>query len=33
MIFRIDSCTIKRGILRLSGYRVPLGVIVLVHPF
>jgi len=31
--FRIDSRTIKSGILWLSGYRVPLGVIVLVHAF
>jgi len=29
--FRIDSRTIKRGILWLSGYQVPLGVIVHVH--
>ena len=26
--FRIDSCTIKRGNLWLSGYRVPLGDII-----
>ena len=31
--FRIDSRTIKRGILWLSGYQVPLGVIVHVHGF
>ena len=31
--FRIDSRTIKRGILWLSGYQVPLGVIVHVHAF
>ena len=29
--FRIDCRTIKRGILWLSGYQVPLGVIVHVH--
>jgi len=28
IMFRIDSRTIKRGVLRLSGYRVPVGVIV-----
>ena len=33
IIFRIDSSTIKRGILWLRGYRVPLGVIVHVHAF
>ena len=33
IIFRIDSRTIKRGILWLSGYQVPLGVIVHVHSF
>jgi len=33
IIFRIDSRTIKRRILWLSGYRVPLGVIVLVLAF
>ena len=31
--FRIDSRTIKRGILWLSGYQVPLGVIVHEHAF
>jgi len=31
--FRIDSHTIKREILWLSGYQVPLGVIVHVHAF
>ena len=31
--FRIDSRTIKRGILWLSGYQVPLGVIIHVHAF
>jgi len=31
--FRIDSRTIKRGILQLSGYEVPLGVIFHVHTF
>ena len=31
--FRIDSRTIKREIFWLSGYRVPLGVIVHVHAF
>jgi len=33
IIFRIDSRTIKRGILWPSGYGVPLGVIVHVHAF
>ena len=31
--FRIDSRTIKRGILWLNGYQVPLGVIVHEHAF
>jgi len=31
--FRIDSRTIKRGILWLSGYQVSLGVIIHVHAF
>ena len=31
--FRIDSHTIKRGNLWLSGYRVPLGDIVLAYAF
>ena len=31
--FRIDSRTIKNRILWLSGYQVPLGVIVHVHAF
>jgi len=31
--FRIDSRTIKRRILWLSGYQVPLGVIVHAHAF
>ena len=31
--FRIDSRTIKREVLWLSGYLVPLGVIVHVHAF
>jgi len=31
--FRIDSRTIKREILWLSGYQVPLGVIVHVYAF
>ena len=33
IIFRIDSHTIKRKILRLSGYQVPLDDIVHVHAF
>ena len=33
MTFRIGSRTIKRGILWLNGYRVPLGVIAHVHAF
>jgi hypothetical protein len=32
-VFRIDSCTIKRGNLRLIGYRVPLGEIAIVYAF
>ena len=32
-VFRIDSRTIKRGNLWLSGYRVPLDDIILVHAF
>ena len=31
--FMIDRHTIKRGILWLSGYQVPLGVIIHVHAF
>jgi len=31
--FRIDSHTIKRGILWLNSYQVPLGDIVHVHAF
>jgi len=31
--FRIDSLIIKRRILWLSSYQVPLGIIVYVHAF
>ena len=31
--FRIDSRTIKRGNLWLSGYRVPLGDMILAYAF
>ena len=31
--FRIDSRTVKREILWLSGYRVPLGEIIYMHVF
>ena len=30
-VFRIDSRTIKRGNLWLSGYRVPLGEVILAY--
>jgi hypothetical protein len=30
-VFRIDSCTIKRGNLWLSGYRVPLGEVIIAY--
>jgi len=32
-MFKVDSRTIKREILWLSGYRAPLGDIVHVHAF
>ena len=32
-VFRIDSRTIKRGDLWLSGYRVPLGDMILAYAF
>ena len=32
-VFRIDSHTIKRGNLWLSGYRVPLGEVILAYAF
>ena len=32
-VFRIDSRTIKRGNLWLSGYRVPLGDMILAYAF
>ena len=32
-VFRIDSHTIKRGNLWLSGYRVPLGDMILAYAF
>ena len=33
IMFRIDSRTIKRGNLWLSGYRVPLGDMILAYAF
>ena len=33
IMFRIDSRTIKRGNLWLSGYRVPLGDIIFAYAF